>query len=170
MEFEIKFKVKNPENIRKLLEQHGEFKECVVEEDIYFDLPDNSFSSSDKVLRVRFSKKGIFLTYKGSKLKNRFLKIREEIEVKTEESIVAILKAIGFVPKYKLRKKREIYNLENTKVCLDYIEGLGCFIEVEVKNNNYQAAMNKIKEIAKALNFNLKNGIRKSYLELMRGA
>lgn len=103
-----------------------------AEEDLYFDHPQRSFRETDEALRVRIGGEGGVLTYKGPKL-DPVSKSREELEVKVGDwrTLRDILLRLGFREVGRVRKSRERYRLRGFLVCLDKVEGLGEFVEVE---------------------------------------
>ncbi len=162
MEVEVKFRLS--EDVRDKVERCAKFLRELVEEDVYFSHPCRDFRETDEALRVRKSD-GIYITYKGPKVDD-FTKTREEIEVGVDSyEVVEILKRLGFSPVAKIRKRRRIYNLGDVNICLDSVEGLGEFIEIEVKCDDVEIGRRKVLEVARELG--LKESITKSYLEML---
>ncbi len=163
MEVEVKFKVEG--DVLKRIESIAEFLKEVREEDYYFNHPCRDFRESDEALRIRKSD-GVFLTYKGPKV-DAETKTREEIEVEIDEFEKAfkMLERLGFKFVAKVSKVRRIYALNDVKVTMDRVEGLGEFVEIELESEELEEGKKRIFEIAKALG--LKNPIRESYLELL---
>ena len=166
MEVEIKFKV--DESIRERIRKIAKFVCEKVETDLYFNSPIKDFKKTDEALRVRIDSEGVKITYKGPKI-DKETKTREEIEIKVDsyEKAVELLKKLGFTPFKKIVKKREIYKLEDVIICLDNVEELGTFLEIEVKSDQIDHAKEKIFNIARRLGLDPSNSIRKSYLELI---
>ncbi|MEM3896541.1 MAG: class IV adenylate cyclase, partial [Archaeoglobaceae archaeon] len=63
-----------------------------------------------------------------------------------------------------VKKTRKIFSIGNAIVCVDHVEGLGNFIEIEVGN---LAEKEKIFQIAESLGYSREESIRASYLELI---
>jgi len=120
---------------------------------------------TDEALRIRKSEK-IVLTYKGPKV-DRETKTREEIEVVVSdfEGTLEIFKRLGFNVVAKVSKVRKIYKLDDVKILVDSVDGLGDFVEIEIKSDDVEVAKKKIFEIARHLG--LKESITKSYLEML---
>ena len=59
----------------------------------------------------------------------------DEYEVKIEdpEITLQLFEQLGFTSKTEIKKYREVYTYETYEISCDYIEGLGHFIEVELK-------------------------------------
>ncbi len=171
-EYEVKVKVEDLERVKTLLRELGaEEKGLRKEVDVYFRHPCRDFRATDEALRLRLSGGRAELTYKGPKI-SRDIKAREEITVEIREEdvekLISLLENLGFKRFAEVRKTRERYELGDFKVCLDSVEGLGDFIEVELKapGESLESATKKLRE------FLVKLGIKpvsilKSYLELL---
>ncbi|AWR97224.1 class IV adenylate cyclase [Acidianus sulfidivorans JP7] len=173
IEREIKLKLEN----KNLDELYNELKENGIkfigeekEIDIYFNSIYRDFKKTDEALRIRHYNNSDFeLTYKSPKI-GTITKSREEITVKIpieqEDNLIKILQKLGFNPVYKVIKNRKYFRDNNFIICLDNVENLGNFIEIELDNgpeNELVEYVNKF--LAK---FNIKaNKINKSYLELL---
>ena len=129
--------------------------ESYLEEDLYFDTADCRLMLADKVLRLRISGSKIKITYKGPRITSGGEKVREEIEgpLGSEEcskalrtvgvsfdcprdldSLLSQLDQSGYEEKVRVIKRRKQIDIEDFrdhKVTLDFIEGLGEFVEVE---------------------------------------
>lgn len=173
IEVEIKAKISHPNEIIKRLNIQATFLKEVYQEDIYFNAPDRDFKITDEALRIRSSSgEGSALTYKGPKIGNLIDKTREEISVriKDQESIQIILEKLGFQPVAKVSKKRLLFRFNDLSVSIDFVKGLGDFIEVEglVKTQKEIASKRtKILDFLDALNIPLEDCERQSYLELL---
>lgn len=139
LEIEVKARIDDPGRVeRRITELGGRFRKEVVEEDLYFNHPSRDFAVTDEALRLRKTEGKCFLTYKGPKL-DGLTKTREEysIEVSGWDSSMAILKALGFVEVMPIKKKRRYFSLDDYEIMLDEVEGLGSFIEVEKRGEDY---------------------------------
>jgi adenylate cyclase class 2 len=178
IEVEYKYAVNSLKTLQSDLERlNAEFIETVHQEDLYFDHFLDDFRQKDIAFRVRKSGSASWLTYKGPN-QDAVGKIREEHEVKLENAQAAdvmqkILVGSGFRSLAPVRKSRERYCLmvDNAKVefCLDQVEGLGAFAEIElvVKDQSAVAtAKEQIQTIATQLG--LSDPIRTSYLDLLQ--
>lgn len=109
--------------------------------DRYYDTPDDALAAAGKSLRVRYA--GVdddfndvyYLTMKGKKLRG---KSRQEDEVHMSSDPSNILSALGYVPKTYVHKMRwafrggDIDTEDKVEVCIDAVDNLGTFIEVEM--------------------------------------
>ncbi|MEM4645392.1 MAG: class IV adenylate cyclase, partial [Archaeoglobaceae archaeon] len=131
MEVEAKFKLK--EGVLEKIERIARFLEEKEEFDLYFSHPCRDFAETDEALRIRVEKK-ITLTYKGRKVHEE-MNTREEVDLLLDdfETAVSLLEFLGFRKYNSIRKKRRIYELTGAIICVDEVERLGKFVEIEVK-------------------------------------
>ncbi len=163
-EVEAKFKVDcdSLEELKVKLETLGfKYKGLFEEVDYYYSHPCRDLLSSDEALRVRFSEGSITLTYKGPRSSSRF-KERFEVNVRVEGDVRELLERLGFKPAIVVRKLREYFEGEGVMVSLDRVEGLGCFIEIEVRG----ASVDVIDSVAERLGV-LGSRIPDTYVELL---
>ncbi|RLI79427.1 class IV adenylate cyclase [Archaeoglobales archaeon] len=168
MEVEVKFRAYD--GVESKIKQIANFVIEKLEEDLYFNHPCKDFKKTDEALRVRKDKEGIKITYKGAKV-DKETKSREEIKLKVDDfgKAVKLFEKLGFRAVREVVKLRKIYRIGDAIICYDEVEGLGNFVEIEVESDakNFDAAKQKVFEIAKQMGFDVKDSIRKSYLELL---
>ncbi|MEM4557386.1 MAG: class IV adenylate cyclase [Desulfurococcaceae archaeon] len=143
LEEEVKLEVVDPGYARKILAELGfKFVKVCTEVDTYFAHPCRDFASTDEALRLRKricnDEESFVLTYKGPRLGvSKEIKIREEIEVRLTrdvlEALSQILTKLGFISILSFSKTREIYEASDVLAYLDYIHGLGYFLEFEAR-------------------------------------
>jgi adenylate cyclase class 2 len=161
---EVEVKAPCPQSVRKKLMSLGARKlKAESQTDTYFNSPWRDFRNTDEALRVRRVGKKYFLTYKGPKIGSE-IKMREEIELPVGAKIFDVLGKLGFVEAAAVRKKRKIFSFENLLICLDCVEGLGNFIEIESKD---AADKSRIFFLLKKLGIDKDACTRRSYLELL---
>lgn len=170
IEVEVKVRVDHSK-IRPVLSEMGASKVGVEEQsDVYFAAPYRNFARTDEALRIRSLGGQAVLTYKGPKL-DKVSKTRVEIETPVDGTAAAkIFHALGFLEAGAVRKKREIFRAGDITVCLDTIEGLGEFLEVEIDVGNEKYLESSRAQLFKFLSqFGLseKDSIRTSYLEML---
>jgi adenylate cyclase class 2 len=135
--------------------------------DLYFNSPSHDFARSDEALRIRIKETGAYITYKGPKLDSE-TKSRREVRVRIDDPVAmeSILESVGFSRAAVVRKRRTKYSLDEAVLCVDDVEGLGAFLEVELAGGADWSAQKKT-----ALDIMAKLGIsqsiRESYLELL---
>lgn len=144
--------------------------------DRYYNAPDRDFAVTDEALRIRSIGDKNFITYKGPK-RDAQTKTRTEVEVpladgpEVANAFGRILTHLGYRPVAVVRKGRRVFHVRRqafaVEVCLDQVEELGCFVEVEIlaAEDQLEAARNVLVEIAKQLG--LEKSERRSYLELL---
>ncbi len=167
MEVEVKFRYKP--GVEEKLQEMGKFVIEKIEEDVYFNHPCRDFAASDEALRVRRDVEGYKITYKGPKV-DRETKSREEVKLGVDdfEAAIEILERLGFRRVRAVRKRRKIYRVGDAIVCLDDVEGLGKFVEIEIEGGLEEKE--RLFEIASTLGFSRDESITESYLEmLLRG-
>jgi adenylate cyclase class 2 len=143
LEIEAKVKVKNLDTIaRKLRRMGAQFLRTVQEQDLYFNSLDGKLLKTNCGLRLRKRKlhrsslkAHFFLTYKGPTGKSAF-KSRREIQVRIDnyDAIKNILVKLGYKKHLTVNKMRHIWQFGKCEICLDKVQGLGTFIEVEGPN------------------------------------
>ncbi|MDR2967220.1 MAG: class IV adenylate cyclase [Methanobacteriaceae archaeon] len=175
IEVEVKAKIIDFKSIKRELKRINALQiRKEHQKDIYFDSPFKNFAKTDEALRIRkISIKNdinTFITYKGPKIDHNS-KTREEIEIAIGDryKICKLLENLGFKKANIVVKNREIYKLNQYIICLDDVEGLSPYMEIEVdlKNgNDFKPALDGIFETFKKLG--IVNGFeRRSYLELL---
>jgi len=135
LEIELKVRVTDLPAVReRLLILHAEPEGRVHERDLYLNAPHRDFGGTDEALRIRNANGRFTVTYKGPKKQDYHLKAREEYNcgVESGEMIGCIFSSLGFRPVAEVRKWREYYRFRDATVCLDQVEGLGDFVEIEL--------------------------------------
>lgn len=165
MEVEAKFKYK--EGVEEKLQKIAEPIIEKFEHDTYFNHPCKDFKETDEAVRIRKDVEGITITYKGPKVDFE-TKSREEIKIKVDsfESAFTFLRKLGFRPVREVKKVRKMYRLKDAIICVDNVEGIGKFVEIEIESGNVEDK-EKIFDIAKLLGYSREDSITKSYLELI---
>lgn len=147
-----------------------------VEIDQYFNAPDRDFAKTDEAFRLRRIGAANFLTYKGPK-QAAAVKIRTELEIPLRDGDVAaeqmtqLLHHLGYRAVAVVKKRRRQYPLQRgafrLTICLDDVEGLGHFAEVEILAPDEQSdtARQVLQEVAAQLG--LRDVERRSYLGLI---
>ncbi len=170
IEIEIKARA-GLDALRKRLRQEGAGLERTVEQtDIYYNSPCRDFAKTDEALRLRDEGGQIFLTYKGKKL-DAMSKTRKEVEVEVADfaRMEDVLLSLGFKMTLRVHKIREIYHLGGAVVCLDRVDGLGDFVELETLAVDESAVAERRDWLIDMMrNLGVKGDlIRESYLEML---
>ncbi len=135
MEREVKLRVKDREMLLKMLRELGaQPVSRKTQHDHYLDMNDDLLRSRGDSLRVREEEDDCYITFKGKQL-NDELKLREELETRVENCkvMLEIMNRLGFVEKITVKKVRESYKLKGAIIEVDLVDGLGDFIEIELR-------------------------------------
>jgi len=135
-EIEVKLKVKNLQELEKKLVARG----CILSTPIHQH--DTVYSKNGNVsiweglkeecivLRIRRDGKGALFTLKQQRT-HELDNVEYETCVDNPEALHSALLLLGFTPGVEVRKVRRKGKLDNDEICLDEVEGLGGFIELE---------------------------------------
>jgi adenylate cyclase class 2 len=173
IEIEAKAYAKNLKEIeRKILEIGAKLTWEGEQVDTYYNHPNRDFAETDEACRIREVKEKTYLTYKGPKI-DSVTKTREEIKVQVEDtsSVSEILLKLGFKEVFIVKKHRKKFLLHEFKICLDSVENLGDFVEIETSVSS-EFPEEKVAEIRDNIlkimeEWGLADLERKSYLELL---
>ncbi len=139
-EVEFKYPVNSHDSIRQqLLTLDAELIGISDHCDEYFNQTLLDFAGNDIALRIRSRGGSHTLTWKGPNLDTR-AKIREEIEInfntEDKDRFRGMLFGMGFHSVINVRKQRESLRVcwqgQEAEICLDTIEGVGTFVELEM--------------------------------------
>ena len=173
MEIEAKAHAENLDFIeKKILEMGGKLIWYGEEKDIYFAHPSRDFAKTDEALRIREEEGKIFLTYKGPKLDSK-TKTREErtVHLNDSQSITDVLINLGFKKYGVVKKQRKKMLFGKYEICLDKVENLGEFVEIEIlaPTDSTSEKVEELKEEALKIfgQLGLSRMERRSYLELL---
>ncbi len=177
-EVEVKYKLDNVDEFRRILQKHqAEFVNTVEQEDIYLSHPCRDFGKTDEAFRIRRIGSENRLTYKGP-LVDQETKTRQEIELifgtGTDSAIQmqTLMEKLSFQAVRPVRKVRHTYHLtfEETmfEIVLDNVSGLGWYVELEccVDAEEQEATSKKILNFAKLLDLG-PDVERRSYIRLL---
>lgn len=178
LEVEVKVYASDLKGVERKLQTKGAVHLDEIEQsDIYFSSPHHDFERTDEALRLRVEReqnkeKRYFLTYKGPKIDEKS-KTRVEVKVRIDSipNAEKLLSSLGFEEFGRVNKQRKRYELDDLEVCLDDVEGLGCFIEVEsmrkIPLNTHELATERDRIIELLNDLSLERFERASYLELL---
>ncbi|MBX9624976.1 MAG: class IV adenylate cyclase [Gemmataceae bacterium] len=145
-------------------------------EDHYLAAPDRDLKATGEAFRLRRVNGRNFLTYKGPKHPGA-VKTRTEIEVpigagaEDPADALRLLGCLGYRPVAVVRKTRRPFAVEvdgwPVTVCLDEVDGLGPFVEVEVLADEGRADEAQAVVRAVAADLGLTDLEPRSYLTLV---
>lgn len=178
-EIEIKLKLREKEaameKLRNLGFTDGEDHEEI---DTYFNSSFYNLAERGEALRlrsVRNLQSGVThgeITYKGPKI-DKISMSRMELEsvVENSQALEAILTIIGMKEKYPVRKVRHYMSLNQMTACIDEVDGLGSFLELEEISESQKERediLKKMEEILKQLGYRMEDTTRTSYLSMLQ--
>ncbi|MDL2235230.1 class IV adenylate cyclase [Christensenellaceae bacterium OttesenSCG-928-L17] len=178
LEIEIKAKADNHAELVKNLLLRGFCKEHTLRErDTYFNGVDRNFKQTDEALRLRSTEKlasgerHAAITYKGPKIDN-VSQTRKEYEVCVGDGprMQDLLMALGYAPVLTVQKERAYYTRGDITACVDEVEGLGSFVELEIVAEESAASDEAVETLfilLEALGISRAACTRKSYLEML---
>ena len=174
-EAEIKAKLNDPIQLKARAEALG-YKptEALILSDVYYN-GGRDFHASDEALRLREVVSGgvttCCLTYKGPKYDKRSsMRTEHETEIASADAMRAILEALGYKPAFTVKKRREEYSNGATTLCIDEVEGLGSYMELErvlPDGTDRDAAVTALLAELDALQIDRSSLTRRSYLEMI---
>jgi adenylate cyclase, class 2 len=152
--------------INRLISLGGKFLKRSDERDLYYNHPSRNFIETDEAFRIRRTGDETILTYKGPKQPGRAkTRIEEEVNLSDYEKLHTILLHLGFRPSGEVKKSRDTYRYHDISVCIDIVEGLGGFVELEKIGSDISKIEDELLELAE--NLGLSNFEKRSYLELL---
>lgn len=167
-ETEAKLRVSNLSEVERVAEQlggrfTGEFRQI----DSYFDDKAGNLLRQDKGLRIRMEsnksagKTEAYLTWKGTKNPGEY-KNREEIElgISDDNAMEKILQRLGYDIRLRVIKTRRVWEIDGCSLCLDKVEGIGEFVEIEGEDSD------RITELQNKLGLGELKHIEKTYAEM----
>ncbi|MBQ2895895.1 MAG: class IV adenylate cyclase [Oscillospiraceae bacterium] len=145
------------------------------QEDDYYNHPARNFLHTDEAVRLRRVLSGgqdkTVFTYKGPNHSDRG-QSREELETGVENAIVmrAALERLGFRAVASVYKSRREFKKADITVCLDDVEGLGSFFEIEIlcRDGREAEAEGRLAALMEELRFASPVEEPRTYLELLR--
>lgn len=160
IEVEIKLPIKDENKIVNKLIDMG-YQECsyVQEIDSYYDSHDNAIRKHDKAMRIRkvidlnSMEENSLFTFKGKK-KDTITMSRDEYEteISSADNMDKILAELGYyVVKPQVIKLRREYVKDSVHACVDKVENLGDFLELEILAETEEEKANAVECIQKIL-------------------
>ncbi len=178
VEVEIKLKIYDRDKVAEALRRLGfDDGDLVDETDTYYTAAHHDFAKMDEALRVRSvenlntGEKSAAITYKGAKL-DKVSMSRLELETDIGDALVAraILEHIGFVPVPPVEKRRQYMSNGEVTACVDVVNGLGDYLELEIITDSEKSrpqALKKIEKTLQEIGYSMNDTTRISYLTML---
>ena len=168
MEIEIRAKINNINDIEKniiklgakLLKKTTQVDEYFGEINLYRKLG-YSF-----LMRVRNEDNKKFMTYKGAESRKDGVWEEYEFEIDNVEKTVKMFKSMGLEEVIVVKKYRKEYALDGLTICLDAIDNLGDFIEIESLDDR-NINKNSLKSLLRKLGVEANQIIHKGYVTML---
>lgn len=134
-EIEIKAKLIDKKKLIEKLKSLGcVFEDAIVQNDtVYVENIGSleTFRSNKVFLRIRVKNNSkIILTLK-KRMANDLDAIEHEVDVNSKQEMEQILFLMGYKEAVKINKTRIVTHYNNCEICIDDVENLGTFIEME---------------------------------------
>jgi adenylate cyclase class 2 len=150
-EIEVKIGLDDSAAVRSRILAAGaaQLAERHFEDNLILDFPDGQLSSRQSLLRLRYTRKGGLVTFKGPPELGTLFKIREELEteVARPELMLQVFTRLGFQVKFRYQKYREEFVFRfgesEVHVALDDTP-IGSYAELEGFPEGIRAAAAKL--------------------------
>lgn len=166
-EIELKFKIEKVSDIIAYLEKNNcEISDTIYQYDTIYvnDLTNVESKEGSIWLRVRKENEKVELNFKKQSFKK--MESQEiEFEVSSYEKANEFLKALDYKEWVQVNKKRRYSKYKDFNICIDEVERLGTFIEIELlieeeNNDNYEL---ELLNVAREIGINIDNRINSHY-------
>ena len=168
-EVEVKARLKNPELILRQIKELGiKLSEPVRQADtVYAKTVGNvsEYMKNDHFLRIREKSDGRFIfTVKKPLTWKELTKTEHETEIKDAKELENAIFLMGYKVANKVIKERRTAKYKDYEICLDEVEKLGSFIEVEkMTNGDVEVARKEITQFLFSLGVSPDDEVHKGY-------
>ena len=160
---ELKIRVTSHQSFKKILEQIGaENKGMLKQKDVYYSIPNGLLK-----LRIENGNESLIFYNRNENNKNRWsdFEVLQFANAKGEKFFNNL-----FDVEVIVKKKRELFYYDDTRIHLDSVKYLGNFLELETLVINGKVdAKKRFEKIIGLLKLNESKQIRKSYRDLLMG-
>jgi adenylate cyclase, class 2 len=168
-EIEVKARLKNKEEVLLKLKTMGcVFSESIRQVDtVYVKIIGNveQYLQNDHFVRIREKSDGRFIfTVKKPLSKVVLTKAEHETEIKDAKELEQALFLMGYQISNRVIKIRQTAKCGEFEICLDEVEKLGSFIEVEkMSDGDADAVRNELNQFLASLNIPMEDEVHKGY-------
>jgi adenylate cyclase, class 2 len=163
--FEIKIKLPDPGKTKKLVrllcKGKSPQKQTQTQEDIYYRVNNGRLK-----LRIIGGKKGNLIHYFRSNKTGKRVSNYVISETNTPKELNTILSSLYGIL-ITVKKKREITILDNVRIHIDNVIGLGNYLEIEIIFNSIREARKRMEQLINSLELNEEKFINVSYSDLL---
>ncbi len=168
-EIEVKAHLKNKDEVKEKLNALGcEFSQPIKQTDVVYakvvsSLPE--FLKNEHFLRIRERSDGKYIfTVKQSKSHAVLTKSEHETEILDKEELEKALFLMGYKIANQVVKVRQTAQYKDFEICLDEVEELGSFIEVEkMSDGDVDEVRRELNEFLLSLNVAKEDEVHKGY-------
>jgi len=123
------------------------------------------YLTNDHYLRIREKSDGRFIfTYKKPAVKGVLTKVEHETEIKNAKELEQVLLLMGYQIANRVTKVRRTTQYKEFEICLDEVEKLGSFIEVEkMSDADVTVVRNEVNVFLESLGVSLSDEVKKGY-------
>ena len=139
IEMELRASLKNKDQVKKKLEEYGcKWVSKGLQVDTIYERKDAQPEAGVPIFRIRKNEGKKILTLK---VIMEDIDTAEELELDISDDIIMdkILKYLGFLPKASLVKRRDVTIYGKYCICIDEVDGLGDYIEIEKLSDDSNA-------------------------------
>ena len=170
-EIEIKAKVNNLNEVKDKLEKLGcHFSDPLIQKDfVYWEegVDYDHIRPGANFCRIRETGGRIIFTLKQRR-SNQLDCIEKEVVIDNTQAMIDILKLMKFYEMLQMSKTRTKCQYNDYEICLDQVEGLGDFIEVEkMSDDDGETVQEELKDFLIGLKISPDNIITKGYDSLI---
>lgn len=177
IEVEIKIRTDLETARQKLIENGFEYDYHVIESDTYYDNDAGDIRGNDTALRIRTvdfpdsGKSESYITFKGNRCDDISMTRPEyESPVGSADDVMRILISLGYKPVEPIvKKERTSYKKGSISACLDRVDGLGDFLELEImaEDGAKDEALDGLWEMLEILGYKKEDTTNISYLTML---
>lgn len=170
-EIEVKAKVRDFEIIKNKLKDIGcILSEPIIQDDYIYNkkgLDIRNGYHDTSVLRIREQGGQIIFTLKKNR-SNELDCIEKEIKVSSKETLEDIFELLDYEKTVEVHKKRIKTNYKDYEICLDEVDGLGSYIEVEkMSDEEGEKVQNELFDFLQTLGVSKEDRVFSGYDTLM---
>jgi adenylate cyclase, class 2 len=171
-EIEVKAKLRDKAGFLKAAAKLGmEFGDAITQADTTYEsnLPYND--PNWNIFRIRRQGAKILLTMKHRASSRSRDNHEYETDVGDPKEIEKMLARVGYLPDVRITKKRRVAHYKGLELCLDDVERLGMFVEVEklaADDADVDAVQHELWELLLQLGIDPLDRVHKGYDTLMR--